>query len=69
VSHDPNTLAWRKSTFSGGGNDCVEMADAGAEGVAVRNSNHPDAGTLYLDRHPLADLFAAVKLGQLDDLV
>jgi hypothetical protein len=60
-------LIWRKSTFTGQQN-CVEMADAGAAGVAVRNSNHPDAGTLFFERAPLAAWLAGVAAGELDDL-
>jgi hypothetical protein len=63
---EPN-LWWRKSTHSAQ-QDCVEMADAGVDGVAVRNSNHPDAGTLYITRPQLADLLAGVKAGEFDDL-
>jgi hypothetical protein len=59
-------LLWKKSTFSPG-SSCVEMADAG-DVVAVRNSNHPDAGTLYLQRPALADLLAGVRAGEIDDL-
>jgi hypothetical protein len=39
-------LCWRKSTFSGPQADCVEMASDRTGRVLVRNSNHPDAGTL-----------------------
>ena len=39
------TLTWRKSTYSGAGQECVEMARAG-DHVLVRNSNRPGAGTL-----------------------
>ena len=36
---------WRKSSRSGGGNDCVELVVAGA-GTAVRDSKQPEAGHL-----------------------
>jgi hypothetical protein len=36
---------WRKSSHSGGGNDCVEIA-AGASGAAVRDSKNPDGPRL-----------------------
>lgn len=58
--------AWRKTTFSQEGN-CVEMAPVG-HGVAVRNSNHPDAATLVLTPPALGDWLAAVRAGALDDL-
>ena len=36
---------WRKSSYSGGGNDCVEVA-LSAQHVGVRDSKNPDAGEL-----------------------
>lgn len=36
---------WRKSSYSTGGNQCVEVAHLGAA-VAVRDSKNPDAGYL-----------------------
>lgn len=57
---------WRKSRFSDGGH-CVELA-ATHTGVALRNSNHPDAGTLALTRSQLQDIIGAVKAGELDPL-
>jgi len=45
---DSATLApahWRKSSYSGGGNQCVEIAQVGAA-VAVRDSKHPQGGHL-----------------------
>jgi hypothetical protein len=59
-------LHWRKSSFSSQ-TSCVEMAPNG-ELVAVRNSNHPDTGTLWLTGVQLADLLAGVKAGEVDDL-
>jgi hypothetical protein len=38
-------LAWRKSTYSGAGNQCVEVA-SGASRVLVRDSKNPNAGAL-----------------------
>ena len=36
---------WRKSSYSGGDNNCVEIAATGAN-VAVRDSKNPLAGAL-----------------------
>ncbi|NKQ53062.1 DUF397 domain-containing protein [Amycolatopsis sp. K13G38] len=36
---------WRKSSYSGGGNDCVEVA-LFAQHVGVRDSKNPDSGAL-----------------------
>lgn len=43
-----NHLRWRKSSYSGAGNDCVEIA-LGAGGAAVRDSKTSDGGMLWLD--------------------
>jgi hypothetical protein len=58
---------WRKSSYSDGQGQCVELAETGAT-VLVRNSNRPDAGTLTLDRPALAAFVAATANGDLDDL-
>jgi hypothetical protein len=47
------SLTWRKSTFSGQASDCVELAAHPDGCVLVRNSNHPDAGTLTVPRAAL----------------
>jgi hypothetical protein len=36
---------WRKSSYSGGDNNCVEVGATGA-GIAVRDSKNPDSDTL-----------------------
>ncbi|WP_236788497.1 DUF397 domain-containing protein [Amycolatopsis sp. GM8] len=37
--------AWRKSSYSGGGNDCVEVALL-SEHVGIRDSKNPGAGAV-----------------------
>jgi hypothetical protein len=39
---------WRKSSHSGGGNDCVEIATI-SPGAAVRDSKNPDGPRLRFD--------------------
>ena len=36
---------WRKSSYSGGDNNCVEVGTTGA-GIAVRDSRNPDSDAL-----------------------
>ncbi len=36
---------WRKSSYSGGDNNCVEVGATGA-GIAVRDSKNPDSDAL-----------------------
>jgi Domain of unknown function (DUF397) len=51
---------WRKSSRSGGGENCVEVAP-GDPIPAVRDSKNPDGPMLRLD---LANLLASLKLGR-----
>ncbi|MFD9950658.1 DUF397 domain-containing protein [Nonomuraea sp. NPDC059023] len=39
-------LAWRKSTFSGQGDNCVEVADLPEGGRALRDSKDPGGSVL-----------------------
>lgn len=59
-------LTWRKSSYTNNG-DCVEVADTGGS-VLVRNSNHPDRGTLTLDPQAMAAFVEGCKQGEFDDL-
>lgn len=60
-------LPWRKSTYSTSNGQCVEIADLDGR-VAVRNSNHPDAGTLTFNASAMRAFIDTCKTGQLDDL-
>lgn len=62
-------LPWRKSTFSSGSQSCVEMSRDDVGRIFVRNSNHPDAGTVTVTGSSLAALLVGVAGGELDDLV
>ena len=55
---------WRKSSYSGGGNNCVEVA-AGTDTVAVRDSKNPQAGQLLFDPATWTAFTAAIKHGGL----
>lgn len=39
-------LAWRKSSYSGNGGTCVEIAWPAVDGMAVRDSKNTDGPTL-----------------------
>lgn len=60
-------LPWRISSFSGGGGSCVQIASL-PDVALVRNSIHPDAGTLTVPRNVMAEWAAAFKAGAFDDL-
>lgn len=60
--------AWRKSSFSNGTGACVELAPLADGRIAVRNSNHPNAGTVYVTRAELSAYLDGAKAGEFDDL-
>jgi len=54
---------WRKSSYSsGGGDDCVELADLGRV-VGIRDSKDPEGPVLRVTRAGLAALLAAARRG------
>ncbi|MFC5749445.1 DUF397 domain-containing protein [Actinomadura rugatobispora] len=59
-------ITWRKSSYTGGGNDdvCVELAESAGE-VWVRDSKDPDGGRLEFERSAFAGLLMRVKRGEL----
>ncbi len=65
---DLSTAAWRTSSFSNGGGECVEVALLDDGRTAVRNSNHPDAGVVLFTRAEMDAYLKAVKAGEFDDL-
>lgn len=61
-------LAWRKASFSADQGACVELAPLPDGRVAVRNSNHPDAGTVLFSRREMDAWVRGAKAGEFDDL-
>ena len=61
-------LTWRKSSFSGTDANCVEVAALGDGRIAVRNSRHPDEGTVFCTRAELDVWIESVKAGWFDHL-
>jgi hypothetical protein len=51
---------WRKSSFSGGGSNCVEVADAG-QAIAVRDSKDALGPVLVFGQHAWRQFAAKVK--------
>ncbi|GAA3229773.1 DUF397 domain-containing protein [Actinocorallia longicatena] len=43
-------LTWRKSTHSGSGDQCVEVAALPEGGRAIRDSKNPDGPMLMINR-------------------
>jgi hypothetical protein len=56
--------AWRKSSYSQGATQCVEVAGLGA-GVAIRDSKNPAGPVLLLTASQMRDLARRMKAGQL----
>jgi hypothetical protein len=62
---DRNSLDWRISTRSGGGN-CVEVASDGNM-IAFRHSKRPDAEVIWYSAAEFTAFVAGVKDGEFDD--
>lgn len=56
-----SALAWRKSSYSGGGNQCVEVAVAPEGQVAVRDSKDLAAGVRAFSRPAWSRFLESVK--------
>lgn len=56
---------WRKSTYSGGDNNCVELAEL-ADGIAIRDSKNPHQPPLLFPRPALSAFLTSVKQGEFD---
>jgi phosphoribosyl-AMP cyclohydrolase len=62
---------WRTSSFSNGESTdatCVEVATLTDGRIAVRNSNHSDAGAVYFTRAEMDAWIKGVKAGEFDHL-
>jgi len=51
---DLSQACWRKSSYSGGANDCVEIADLG-QYVAIRDSKNRQDPPLLFERRAVAE--------------
>lgn len=60
-------MEYRKSSYSGQGDNCVEVA-AVRRGVSVRDSKDPEGASLTFSASEWAAFVAGVKAGEFDDL-
>lgn len=62
------TMAWRKSSRSGGVDDeaCVEVAELAEGGIGIRDSKDPAAGHLRVTTGEFAVLVRRIKHGAHD---
>lgn len=65
IFSDLSGARWRKSSYSGAGNDCVELVIARA-GAAVRDSKNPEAGHISFVTTGWDAFLGVVKEGGLD---
>jgi hypothetical protein len=56
---------WRKSSYSGGAQNCVEVADKLPGAVAVRDSKDPNGAALVIDSATWLSLARRLKDGEL----
>ncbi|MGA5134560.1 DUF397 domain-containing protein [Streptomyces olivoreticuli] len=58
-----DTARWRKSSYSGLENDCVEVADGFPGFVPVRDSKAPDSPAIVLGSGAWSAFVAEIKAG------
>ena len=64
---DLSRAVWRKSSYSNGsGGDCVQVALAVAEVVAVRDSKNPNGPQLIFSHDEWRAFMAALRAGEPD---
>lgn len=66
-SADANPALWRISSYTDRGN-CVAVAEYDDGHVAIRNSNHPTAGTVLFSPAAVHAWIAGIKAGEFDDM-
>ncbi|CNE99210.1 Domain of uncharacterised function (DUF397) [Mycobacterium tuberculosis] len=62
---DLGQVVFRKSSYSNGGNGCVEAGTFGSQHL-VRDSKNPDGGVLTLERDVWAAFVSQIKQGAYD---
>jgi len=57
---------WRKSTRSGGADNCVEVATSTDHHIGVRDSKDPDGGVLVFNPGSWSEFLEGVRSGEFD---
>jgi hypothetical protein len=63
---DPASLAWRKSSYSEGGGECVETAVLPDRRVALRDSKQPDGAIQLYTAAEWSAFVQGAKAGEFD---
>ncbi|MEU9421985.1 DUF397 domain-containing protein [Streptomyces sp. NPDC048342] len=63
---DLTHVRWRKSSYSGGANDCVEVAELG-ERTAVRDSKDISRGPLLFPKAAVRALIGGIDSGAISE--
>jgi hypothetical protein len=58
------SASWRKSSYSNGQGECIEVADGFSGVVPVRDSKDPDGPALVFHTESFKDFITAVKSNQ-----
>ncbi|EST26143.1 DUF397 domain-containing protein [Streptomyces niveus] len=61
----PTVLTWTKSSYSGGNNDCLEVAHGTADALPVRDSKRPTGPTLTIPHTAWTTFITSVKTTEL----
>lgn len=64
TSADLSRAAWRKSSYSGGNGNCVEVAPSLPAVIALRDSKDPSGPRLVLAREEWREFTASVRAGR-----
>ncbi len=64
AQRDVSQAVWRKSAYSGGTSNCVEVAGSLPAIVAVRDSKDPEGRALTFDHHAWEAFTGQVKSGK-----
>ncbi|MER6825352.1 DUF397 domain-containing protein [Streptosporangium sp. NPDC000563] len=65
AQHSMTDAIWRKSSLSGSGNNCVEVASVSGL-IAIRDSKNPGGATLVFSRDDWSAFLGRVKVGDFD---
>nr|BFD95958.1 hypothetical protein KitaXyl93_73180 [Kitasatospora sp. Xyl93] len=65
---DPADVRWRKSSYSGNGGQCVEVAPGFPGLMPVRDSKNPHGPALVFPAEAWTSFVAAVRSGEFGDI-